>query len=185
MYEVGGKMINWHWEKVDTLECQEKWNEAKDYMYEEWKKDSLSLKKYLRLSFLCWYIVVESGCLNDPSINSEEYENILLEIKDFGFNHFGRDSEFLWIYGYMVSLFPYYFGEYEEWEEKGQQMIYEAHQLRPQDSIIKLVYIRGLPSSVVPGIKDLEQTVNEALPLRFKGNGELQRYFKEVLKSEM
>ncbi|MED3882965.1 hypothetical protein [Priestia megaterium] len=75
--------------------------------------------------------------------------------------------------------------EIEEWEEKGKKMIYEAHQLRPQDSIIKLVYIRGLPSSVVPGIKDLERTVNEALSLRFKGNGQLQRYFKEVLKCKI
>lgn len=35
MYRVGGGMINWYWEKVDTLEHQERWNEAKDYMYVE------------------------------------------------------------------------------------------------------------------------------------------------------
>lgn len=86
---------------------------------------------------------MESGCLNDSSINDEE------------------------------------------WEEKGQQMIYKAHQLKPQDFIIKLVYIRGLPSSVVPGIKELERNVNEALPIRFKGTGELQRYFKEVLSTRI
>jgi hypothetical protein len=181
MFEVGGRMINWCWPEVDQLEQKEDWNEARDYMYNEWKKEKLNLKKYLRLSFLCWYIVVESGCLNDSTINDAEYEYLLMEIKDFGFKHFSQDSEFLWVYGYMISLFPYYFGEYEEWEEKGNQMIYKAYKLNSQDPIVKYIYIRSFPSSIVPGAREIEQVVNKLLPERFKGNGQLQSYFKEVL----
>jgi hypothetical protein len=46
----------------------------------------------------------------------------------------------LWIFAYKISLFPYEFGDYVEWENKGYAMLEKAHQLRPDDPYIKIVF---------------------------------------------
>lgn len=64
-----------------------------------------------------------------------------------GINLFKKDVDFLWMFGYMISLFPYFFGEYEEWEQRGKKMIEEAMTLKPNDPIIEMLYLSSIPSS--------------------------------------
>lgn len=64
-----------------------------------------------------------------------------------GINLFKKDVDFLWMFGYMISLFSYFFGEYEEWEQRGKKMIEEAMTLKPNDPIIEMLYLSSIPSS--------------------------------------
>jgi hypothetical protein len=42
-------MIDWYWEEVDEFESQGKWYEAKDYMYQKWKRNRQDIKTLIRL----------------------------------------------------------------------------------------------------------------------------------------
>jgi hypothetical protein len=177
-------MIDWYWEEADELEKQEKWNEAKNFMFLQWKKDPQDHKKFIRLGFLCWYVVVEWGCIDTTDLKHEEYENMLKELTKIGFEKFSNNPDFLWTFGYMISLFPYYFGEYEEWEDKGKQMLKSSYCFRPNDLIIKLVFLGSLDIKSKEENKEYEETCRKVFPIlssTFRGDGELQRYFREVL----
>lgn len=174
-------MIDWYWKEADELEEQGKWDEAKDYMLSEWKKDPQDLKKFIRLGFLCWYVVVEWGCIDTTDIDYDKYENMLKKLTNFGLNNFD-DADFLWTFGYIISLFPFYFGEYEEWESKVGEVLEKAHNLRPDDPVIKLVYLGSKNDAQYK--KEYQATCHIVAPIlksRFRGNGEMQQYFREVL----
>ena len=177
-------MIDWYWKEADELEKQEKWNEAKTFMHLEWKRDQKDLKKFIRLSFLCWYVVVDWGCIDTTDLQHEEYENLLKELTNHGLANNSEHPEFLWTFGYMISMFPYYFGEHEEWENIGREMLSKAYHLRPSDPIIKLVYLGSHDSSKLDNGAMYKTACLEVAPilsLTFKGDGAFQRYFKEVL----
>jgi len=57
--------------------------------------------------------------LGIQDVDFDELETILRQVTDFGLDNFMTNEDFLWCFGYMISLFPYYFGNYEYWEEKG------------------------------------------------------------------
>ncbi|WP_100334107.1 hypothetical protein [Bacillus alkalisoli] len=178
-------MTDWYWKEADELEKQEKWYEAKNYMYLEWKNDQKDLKKFIRLSFLCWYVVVEWGCIETTDLLHEEYENLLKELTIHGFRKYSDQPDFLWTFGYMISMFPYYFGEHEEWENIGKEMLAKAYHLRPSDLISKMVYLGILDSSKLDNDTAYKKACLEVSPilsLTFRGEGAFQRYFKEVLE---
>jgi hypothetical protein len=178
-------MIDWYWKEVDTLEAKRKWKEAKDYMLSEWKRDSQNLKKFIRLGFLCWYVVVEWACIDKTNLKHDEYEHMLKELTNFGLNNFESDADFLWTFGYMISLFPFYFGDYEEWEVKGYKMLEKAYKLRPNDPVIKLIYFGSkLDAKHKKEYQDTCHIVTPILKSRFRGDGGLQQYFKQVLNRE-
>jgi hypothetical protein len=181
-YRRGENMTDWQWEEADRLESKRKWQEAKNFMYGEWKKDPYNVTKIVRLGFLCWILTVEPI---SEEINHDEYASLFSELVDFGLEHLDHDADFLWTFGYMISLFPEFFWaveEYETWENKGRDLIQRAHRSRPDDPIIKLIYL---------GSKDHEHRDDEyhqayyavlsLLPERFRGNGVMQDYFRDVL----
>ncbi|QEK13136.1 hypothetical protein FQB35_12855 [Crassaminicella thermophila] len=174
-------MINWEWNEADILEKNQQWNEARTYIYTKWMENQLDLKVTIRLGFLCWYILVEWDCINSEGVNQEKFENSLKEVTQFGLMNFSEEIEFLWIFGYMISMFPYYFGDYEEMEQLGIEMLRKAHHLDTSDSIVKMVYL-GHNYNENP--KEYEKSCKMSKLLivdRFKGEGILAEYFREVL----
>ena len=176
-------MIDWTWVEVDRLEYQEKWNEAKVYLLNSWRQNPTDLKTTVRLGFFCWYVVVEQGPLGitDAEIDTVELESVLTEVTNFGLAHFMTDEDFLWCFGYMISMFPYYFGDYEQWEEKGISMLKRAYELYPEEPVYKYSYL-GSFSNTYRKLKDVLQQVQTVLEDRFKGEGLLSEYFKDIWK---
>lgn len=174
-------MIDWTWAEVDRLEHQEKWNEAKAYLLKAWQQNPTDLKTTVRLGFFCWYVVVEQEPLGitDADIDTGELESILTEVTHFGLAHFMTHEDFLWCFGYMISMFPYYFGDYEQWEEKGISMLKRAYELYPEEPVYKYSYL-GSFSNTYRKHKDVLQQVQTVLEDRFKGDGLLSEYFKSI-----
>lgn len=79
----------------------------------------------------------------------------------------------------MISLFPYYFGEYEEWEAKGELMLKMAHELSPNDPVYNYSYLASLPDSCRKHKAEFDQ-LQAVLDDRFQGEGLLSGYFKSV-----
>lgn len=176
-------MIDWTWAEVDRLEHQEKWNEAKEYLLKAWQQNPTDLKTTVRLGFFCWYVVVEQGPLGitDADVDMDELELLLEEVTHFGLAHFMTNEDFLWCFGYMISMFPDYFGDYEQWEEKGISMLKRASELCPGEPIYTYSYLGSFPNTYGTLKSELKQ-VQTVLEDRFKGEGLLAEYFKEVLR---
>ncbi|MFK8795852.1 hypothetical protein [Planococcus plakortidis] len=175
-------MMDWQWVEVDALESQEKWDEAKSLLIKSWQENPNDLKVNIRLAFFCWYLVVEEGPLGIKSMDLDELTTILIQVTNFGLTNFEDHEEFLWIFGWMISLFPYYFGDYEEWEEKGKSMLKRAHELNPEDPVYRYSYIGSLASSEVE-LKNGYQPLEVVLEDRFQGKGVLSEYFKDIWNS--
>lgn len=94
---------------------------------------------------------------------------------------FADNADFNFIAGYTVSIFPYEYGDYEDFEKEGRQMLLKATKLDPDNSIFRMVYLGSLPD----GDKQLyRQAEIEAAPKvleTFDGKGALNKYFKEIL----
>lgn len=178
-------IIDWQQPEVDALEAQRKYREALDYMVHNLKTHPDDLKGFIRLGFLCWYIPVEWGILPDGDLTDEDYKECqsrLRELTDFGLKTYRSHPEFLWIFGYMISLFPEVFVDSHDAEAEmgGIKMLEAARVRRPEDPIIQLV-ISGARENEVEGSSGLNEQVARLLPERFKGTGEMQQYFREVL----
>ncbi|MGM0919948.1 MAG: hypothetical protein ACQEWW_01790 [Bacillota bacterium] len=167
-------MIDWRWPEVDELESQCRWNEAKSLLIENWTQNPKDLKSLIRLGFFCWYILVESGPLNINDVDFDDLETTLHKVSQFGMEHFIENEDFLWAFGYMIALFPEYFGEiedYEQWERKGKSMLKRAYDLSSDDPVYKYSYL---------GSKAGFQQVQAVLKDRFQGEGLLAGYFRSV-----
>ncbi|MGI2326785.1 hypothetical protein [Planococcus sp. YIM B11945] len=175
--------MDWKWTKVDELEAAGKYKAALDIMTAMWKEEPLNLKVFLRLGFLSWYVIAEWGVLGDTNLEEahfEELERLLKELTAFGFTEFNEEAEFLWLFGYMISLFPYLF---DTEEELGNRMINAAHNLKPEDPVIHLIYLKSFTWEIAtPEQFNVQKAAGRVLAAAFEGNGEIQRYFKEVLR---
>lgn len=175
-------MIDWAWPEVDRLEHQKNWNEAKEYLVKAWQQNPTDLKMTVRLGFFCWYVVVEQGPLGitDADVDMDELESLLEEVTHFGLAYFMTNEDFLWCFGHMISMFPDYFGDYEQWEEKGISMLKRASELCPGEPIYTYSYLGSFPNTYGTLKNELKQ-IQPVLEDRFKGEGLLSEYFKEVL----
>lgn len=176
--------ITWEWPEVDKLESQEKYKEAYRYMLDQFKGNPEDFRTFIRLSFLCWYVVVERGVLTNTDLEEADYgdcERSLIELTAYGCAAYGEHPDFLWIYGYMMSLFPEVFkGDYEENEKRGIAMLEHALVLRPDDLIVQLLLLNEQKTELSHA-QEVKRKTAQILPERFKGQGEMQRYFREVL----
>ncbi|WBA44385.1 hypothetical protein [Hymenobacter canadensis] len=102
-----------------------------------------------------------------------------------GESRFTTLAEFQFLAGYTVAILPYEFGPFDEWEQKGKELLHQATVLDPTNLIYHLAYLGSLPSSTLPEYSPAyRQAVVDAAPLvatTFQGNGLLNQYFRQVL----
>jgi hypothetical protein len=107
--------------------------------------------------------------------------HLLQVMFDEGKKAFADKEDFNFIAGYTVSIFPYEYGEYDDLEKEGQQMLLKATKLDPKNTIYRMVYLGSLSD----GDKVLyRQAEIEAAPKvleTFDGKGTLNEYFREIL----
>lgn len=175
-------MIDWRWPEVDILEEQQRWNEAKALLIKNWRKNPNDLKASIRLGFLCWYMLVEEGPLAIKDVDFDKVQTVLNEVTHFGLAHFMTNEDFLWCFGYMISLFPHYFGDDEYWEEKGIAMLKRAYERCPDEPVYRYSYL-GSFSKPDEKLEEEFYQVQAVLEERFQGEGVLSGYFKSVWHS--
>lgn len=109
----------------------------------------------------------------------DELTTILIQATNFGIANFKDHEEFLWIFDYMISLSSYYFGDYEDWEEKDKLMLIRAHELCPDEPVYQYSYISSLTSDDVE-LKNGFQQLKIVLEDRFQGKGLFSEYFTSI-----
>lgn len=163
---------------INELENYQKWNEVKCSLEHLWltHKDNIEIASHL--GCICWYVLVFWERIDNSTLDERDFIKTLTEVTEYGLISFTDKPEFLWKFGYMIKLFPYYFGDYEKWEKIGQQLIEKAHELKPEDPVITMIYLND---DSLSEYKEACVKVSEQLPSRFSGTGVIDKYFRSVL----
>lgn len=121
-----------------------------------------------------------------PEETSEEFQNkinlqqLLRDLYSEGKEQFQNETEFKFITGYAISILPYEFGDYAEYEKIGNELLRQAHHEQPNDTVYKMVYL-GTINSNIEEYKKEELEASQVVLNRFKGPGLLNNYFRHVL----
>ncbi|MEA4831881.1 MAG: hypothetical protein VB118_04590 [Oscillospiraceae bacterium] len=170
------------------LEQAEKWGEAGELLYDLWYNDKSNATKLCRILSECWYELTEwDCCIQNKNLSFDSFKETLINITQYGLTHFNTNGNFLWMTGYMISLFPYLFyngeadGLYSEWEERGKDMLLLATQIEPENLISRMLYLGA------QGDSDKYSTVKTKLAPYLKdffpGSTAIEDYFKDILSS--
>ena len=103
------------------------------------------------------------------------------ELKN-GLKKYSELAEFNFIAGYAISIFPYEFGDYEELEIKGKEMLKKAFELEQSNPIYKMVYLGS------KSLNEREQSLYKnactesklILKTKHSGKGLLNEYYNQV-----
>ena len=168
--------------KLEQIEQKNEWLQAKQFVYDNWRKDSNDLDKLVRVGTECWYVLTFWERLeNTQNLDRTDFSTPLTEVKKYGFEHFADSDTFLWIFGYLIRLFPYWFsdfnGDLASWEKAGQDMIAQAYQINPENLIAKMLSLPEESEAYKSTCKMLEKSLNEY----FSGKSAIEVYFKKVL----
>jgi hypothetical protein len=127
-------MIDWQWPIIDELEDNNRWNEAKELMLKKWEENPDDIKVCVRLAFMCWYTLAEWGIQWQDKVDLPGYDEcmaILGRLAGYGLEHSLENINFVWTFGYMISLFPEYFCKdysnhnYDKWKYRGNAKIFQ------------------------------------------------------------
>ena len=166
---------------LEMVEESADWESASNHTYLRWTESRDDIDRLLRVGTENWYILTYWERLPDPKPTMTLCSRRLTEAKDFGFSTFPDSPTFLWMFGYMISLFPFWFddfnGDIHHWEESGKQMIRKASSLDPDNAIARML----ATSEDSPMYPVLCSEVREALHSHFKGNTAIEVYFRSVL----
>lgn len=172
---------------LEELERAGKWDDARRLLLGIWEVDSDDVAKLCRLFSECWYVLTEwDCCINTGGLNQDEFRRTLIRVTTYGLARFSLDCRFLWMAGYMISLFPYLFfrgnsdAPFLEWEKKGREMMALAVDICPGDLIVRTVYLGSGKGSraYVRAKRQLRSVLSDIFP----GNTAIEEYFRDVLR---
>jgi len=175
--------MNKNLNEIFELESAEKYNEAYSLYQKLILENNADFKTWKYYFFFLWSMLedVNGQFTKDIDLRAElesELEN--------GLNKYSELAEFNFIAGYAISIFPYEFGEYEELEIKGKEMIKKAFEIETFNPIYKMVY---LGSKV---LTNREQSLYEnacaesklILKTKYSGKGLMNEYFNQVFNRD-
>ena len=171
---------------LETLEHQERWEEARILLYKMWLNDKSNPGILIRLIFECWFVLAEWYCqIDTENLSFQTFQNTLIEATDYGIQKQEGNFRFLGILGYMISMFPYLFcingteRLYTDWEQRGIERLRLAYERDPNDLIAKAFWL-----GTKNGEKEYADTKKQLLPILdalFPNDTAVEKYFKEIL----
>lgn len=159
------------------LEDQEDFDKVFDLYNQLYETNPLDFEVWKHFYFFLW------TAIEDASSEFHDRINLRQKLQDMYFEgkkRFQDYTEFKFIAGWTISIFPYEYGDYEDLEKEGKELLRQAHHEQPDDKVYKMVYLGSFNSNKV----EYRQAELEASPIvmnRFQGPGFLNRYFRQVL----
>lgn len=152
----------------NTFESYKHLYSTKNNDYETWKY----------FYFFLWTAIEDAPSDFQEKINLRQR---LKEMFDDGKSKFSELADFNFIVGYTVSIFPYEYGDYDDLEKQGIGMLLKATKTEPTNAIFRLVYLGSLENVDKEQMKKAEKEASKVIQEKFKGNGFLNKYFRQVL----
>jgi hypothetical protein len=163
---------------IFDLEDSERYEEAFDSYRKIYSRNSSNYEIWKHYYFLLWDLIEDGSSDFQTRINLRQ---LLSDMLKDGQEKFNELADFNFIAGYTISIFPYEYGDYEDLEKIGIQMLNKATKLEPDNVIYKMCYLGSV--SNLDSKADME-IVDKAAPLvlkTFEGKGLLNKYFRQVL----
>jgi len=168
------------------MEHSEQWEAIRQMLFDQWQKDKSNFEVLIRLASECWLVLTEwDCCINNENLVFEKFKNNLIDTCIYGLKHFETKTEFLCVFGYMISLFPYFFyygesdGRYSLWEKRGKEMLERAHQNAPNDLLTKVLFLGSTDRE--REYRTEKSKLEFLLSELFPGDSAIEQYFKDVL----
>lgn len=159
------------------IEDSNDFDKAFDLYLKLYESDKTNFEIWKHFYFFLWISIEEAS---EKFQNKIKLRDRLKELYEVGKTYFYTLTEYKFITGYTVSLFPYEFGDYEDLEKEGNDLLFQASQIEPENKIYRMVYL----GSIVSEKEVYRKSEIEASPIvleKYKGAGFLNRYFREVL----
>jgi hypothetical protein len=163
---------------IFQLEDTKQFEKAFEAYADLYSKNKTEFEIWKHFYFFLWTAIEDASSSFHNRINLRHLLQMML---DEGKKEFSFSADFNFIAGYTVSIFPYEYGDYDDLEKEGNQMLKKAAKLEPNNLIYKVAYL-GFQSNVDP--KLYRRSEIEAAPMvleTFKGQGFLNKYFGQVL----
>jgi len=147
---------------------------AYNELYEHGPSDFNLWKHYY---FFLW------AAIEDAPLEFRERVNLgqnLQKMYDEGKTQFRHLSDFKFIAGYTITIFPYEFGNYEDLEKEGKELLRQAHEEEPDNKIYRMVYLGSL-ETVGEEYSKAEIEAGPVVLNKFSGPGLMNNYFSQVL----
>jgi hypothetical protein len=163
---------------IFKLEDNEQFDEAFDAynnLYNQNKNDNDVWKHFY---FFLWTAIEDAPSIFHDTINLRPLMQIMF---DEGKKAFADNSDFNFIAGYTVSIFPYEYGDYDDLEKEGNKMLLKATQLQPDNLIYRMVYLGSISNVDRQQFRQVEIDAAPKVLEAFGGTGALNKYFRQVL----
>ena len=175
--------MNQNLEQIFELESAEKYNEAYSLYQKLISENNADFETWKYYFFFLWTMIEDVNGLFRKDIDLRtELES---ELKN-GLNKYSELADFNFVAGYAVCIFPYEFGDYEELDIKGKEMLKKASEMAPNNPIYKMAYLGSLPLND-KGQSLYEKACAETQPIlktEYNGKGFLNEYFSQVFNRD-
>ena len=123
--------------------------------------------------------------IDNRQLDYDETRSLLIEVTDLTRSQHNSVADFLWVFGYMMSLFPRFFmssnDDFLVREQDGRNMLGMAHALQPENPIIKKLYLGSVNRVDTVEYKNACIDAYECLSSCFPGASASEEYFREIL----
>lgn len=134
-------------ERIVNAEKNEKWHEAIQIAYRNWKSDTLNSNALLCVISEIWYVLTFYVDRQIPLefVSRDDLQEKLDETSKFAIENFAESAEVNVLLGYYIDVMPYMFlsvvhSDYDQCEQTGVKMILRAHDLAPNDLFVESLY---------------------------------------------
>jgi hypothetical protein len=102
-------------------------------LLEEWRNGNRDREVGLHLAFLAWYFLVEPPFITgfDRVDDDASLAPVFTEVHDHFAPETSRDTEVLFVFGVMATLFPWALGVEARWADLGQRYQAQFRKLEP------------------------------------------------------
>jgi hypothetical protein len=175
--------MNQNLKQIFELESAEKYNEAYSGYRKLISENNTDFETWKYYFFFLWSMIEDVNGHFEKDIDLRtELES---ELKS-GLKKYSKLAEFNFIAGYAISIFPYEFGDYENLEIKGKEMLKKAFELEQSNPIYKMVYFgsKSLNEEQQSLYKKACAESKLILKTKHSGKGLLNEYYNQVFNRE-
>ena len=163
---------------IFKLEDSKNFDEAFDAYNALYNNNNSDYEVWKHFYFFLWTAIEDAPSSFQDKVN---LRHLLQVMFDEGKKTFADNADFNFIAGYTVSLFPYEYGNYEDLEKEGNDMLLKAKQIQPDNLIYRLVYLGSISNVDQQKYRQAEIDAASKVLETFSGIGTLNRYFRQVL----
>jgi hypothetical protein len=163
---------------IYKLEDGELFDEAFDAYNNLYKQNKNDYDVWKHFYFFLWTAIEDAPSSFHDKIN---LRHLLQVMFDEGKKSFADNADFNFIAGYTVSIFPYEYGDYDDLEKEGKEMLLKATKLQPDNLIYRLVYLGSISKVDRQQYRQAEIDAAPKVLETFSGIGALSKYFRQVL----